>query len=99
MSLLVNLDPFFNNADSKGEYDLCEWKILSDGGNRWKVETDCPGSASLPDEVLLLTGGQCKSFATSYGWCEREQVIDLLKEGFSEEMLDCLQPIIFVSEW
>eukprot|EP00057_Strongylocentrotus_purpuratus_P005703 XP_003731589.1 PREDICTED: F-box only protein 6 isoform X1 [Strongylocentrotus purpuratus] len=94
-----NLIKNSSGQDSKGEFDLCEWKILSDGGERWKVETDCPGSARLPDEVLLLTGGQYKSFATSYGWCEREQVIDLLEEGFSEEMLDCLQPIIFVSEW
>ncbi|XP_063965393.1 F-box only protein 6-like [Lytechinus pictus] len=94
-----NLIKNCSGQDSPGEHDLKHWTILSNGGERWKIETGCHGSDRLPDEVLRLNGGKDKSFATSYGWCEREQVIDLVKEGFSEEMLDRMKPTIFVSEW
>ena len=97
--MLPHLVPFSPFSDSVDEYDISHWELLSNGGNRWKVETDCPGSGALPEELLNLAGGNHSSFATSYGWCEREQVIDLLAEGIPESILDGLRPAIFVSEW
>ena len=64
------------------------------------METEHNGSDPLPDDVLRLTGNESFNFATSYGWCSMEQVVDLLEEGVSLELLDGPdQPDIVVSEW
>ncbi|XP_070619839.1 F-box only protein 27-like [Erythrolamprus reginae] len=38
-------------------------------------------------------------FASTYWWCEKEQVIDLLKEGLWPDLMDTFQPDIVVSDW
>ena len=88
-----------SSTDSTNEHDIALWHVMNNGGHRWKVETNCPGSGTLPEELLRLSGGKPNSFATSFGWCEREQVIDLVAEGFPETILDELRPAVFVSEW
>ncbi|XP_072039827.1 F-box only protein 6-like [Amphiura filiformis] len=76
------------------------WNILENGGNYWKVEKDHGGSDDLPEEALALSNNVSYNFATSYGWCSMEQIIDLTKEGVSEELLDGeIQPDIVVTEW
>ncbi|XP_013927197.1 PREDICTED: F-box only protein 27-like [Thamnophis sirtalis] len=52
----------------------------------WKVE-----------EYLGAEDQTC--FASSSKWCQKEQVIDLLKEGFWLDLLDTYQPDIVVSDW
>ena len=74
------------------------WKITENGGHRWKVETDTCGAEPLPEEVLALSNNESYNFVTSFEWCSMEQTIDLVKEGFSEELLDA-QPDILVTEW
>ncbi|XP_015744026.1 F-box only protein 27-like, partial [Python bivittatus] len=32
-------------------------------------------------------------------WCQKYQTIDLLKEGFWQDLLDVYQPDVFVSDW
>lgn len=53
--------------------------------------------------VLIGTPTGCFAtsgcWATSYGHCAKEQVIDLLKAGCSESVLDNIRPPIKVSEW
>ena len=62
------------------------------------METGKCGAEPLPEEVLALSNTKSYNFVTSYHWCSMEQTIDLVKEGFSEEMLDA-QPDVFVAEW
>ncbi|XP_013395682.1 F-box only protein 6 isoform X2 [Lingula anatina] len=38
-------------------------------------------------------------WATSYGWCVKHQLIDLLKEGCTGAVLDQIKPDIYISEW
>ena len=96
---IFNLFLFCFIADSTNEFDIKHWNVLKNGGQKWKVETDCPGSGALPYQLLGLSGGKRTNFATSHAWCEREQVIDLIREGIPEKVLDDLRPPIFVSEW
>ena len=38
-------------------------------------------------------------WVASYGWCVKEQTIDLLQEGCDKDVLDGIKPRIVVSEW
>ncbi|XP_040182254.1 F-box only protein 2-like [Rana temporaria] len=77
-----------------GEEEFDFWEIGVNGGDGWKVE-EAPGDcgASFPDD------GVQKYFASSFEWCSKSQLIDLVAEGFSEEVLDNEQPNIVVSDW
>lgn len=76
-----------------GEEELEHWEEVEHGGDGWKVE-ELPGDcgAAYPSD------GIAKYFATSFECCSKTQVIDLLNEGFTEEVLDA-QPNIVVSDW
>ncbi|XP_001600314.2 F-box only protein 6 [Nasonia vitripennis] len=74
-----------------------DWTIVNDGGDGWKVENPPVGVPALPDDPVF-EGKQC-CFVTSYDRCCKQQTIDLLDEGFTEYLLDNLQPTIKVSEW
>ncbi|KAG9481902.1 F-box only protein 2 [Eleutherodactylus coqui] len=76
-----------------GEEELEHWEDVEHGGDGWKVE-EVPGDcgAAFPSD------GICKYFATSFECCSKTQVIDLLKEEYTAEMLDA-QPKIVVSDW
>ena len=62
------------------------------------MEAAVCGSEPLPEEVLALSNNKHYNFVTSFEWCSMEQTIDLVKEGFSEELLDS-QPNILITEW
>ncbi|XP_063799955.1 F-box only protein 2-like isoform X2 [Pseudophryne corroboree] len=74
--------------------ELAFWEDVENGGDGWKVE-DLPGDngAEFPSDEVK------KYFASSFGWCSKSQVIDLLSEGYTEEILDTNQPNIVVSDW
>ncbi|XP_075183256.1 F-box only protein 2-like [Anomaloglossus baeobatrachus] len=74
-----------------GEEGLKHWEDVQHGGDGWKVE-------ALPGDNMANFPFQGKFFATSFELCSKSQVIDLLKEGYTEEKLDA-QPHIVVSEW
>ena len=66
------------------------------GGNKWDVEKAIPVQNT---QLLAENGGSSKNYITSYEWCCRQQILDLLKLGFAPAILDTLQPVIEVSEW
>ncbi|XP_073441149.1 F-box only protein 2 isoform X1 [Dendrobates tinctorius] len=76
-----------------GEEDLEHWEVVENGGDEWKVE-DLPGDCGAP----FPSDGVSKYFVTSFELCKKSQLIDLLQEGFTEEVLDA-QPNIVVSDW
>ncbi|XP_055966920.1 F-box only protein 6 [Sorex fumeus] len=76
------------------EEGLASWKIDENGGDEWKVET-MPG-----DYVKEFPNDQVKKyFATSYELCLKSQLVDLIAEGYWEELLDQYRPDIVVKDW
>ncbi|XP_071855357.1 F-box only protein 6-like [Apostichopus japonicus] len=95
-------EPFSRNLikNPSGNDNFKHWKKLQDGGDKWLVEKDKgAGSGEKPPELLAIADGKPCNFATSYGWCCKCQVVDLVQEGFEEEMLDRLQPPLKVGDW
>uniref|UniRef100_A0A1E1X7R7 Putative a receptor for ubiquitination targets n=1 Tax=Amblyomma aureolatum TaxID=187763 RepID=A0A1E1X7R7_9ACAR len=68
------------------------WQIIENGGDGWKYEENPDGTDALP-----LEKQGC--FATSYGPCTKQQVINLVSEGILPVILDNYKPDIEVSEW
>ncbi|XP_035237113.1 uncharacterized protein LOC118207545 isoform X5 [Anguilla anguilla] len=66
------------------------WQILENGGDEWSIE---PLSETRPD------GTATKYFVTSYSSCKKYQLIDLVKEGYSQSFMDEIQPDIVISDW
>ncbi|XP_073692952.1 uncharacterized protein [Garra rufa] len=65
------------------------WKIIRSGGDCWVIEEN---RKPIPDTVTSC-------FATSYGLCLKQQLIDLNKEGYSDTFMDQVQPHIKISDW
>ena len=66
------------------------------GGNQWSIEA----CIDPRNKQLLKENNQSNNnYVTSYEWCCREQVITLSKCGFTDEIMDTIQPAIIVSEW
>lgn len=70
------------------------WIIERNGGEGWVIERPPSGTPHLPEEPDFEKGQHC--FVTSYDTCEKRQTINLINEGFSDKMLDNLQPTIEV---
>ncbi|XP_029475712.1 F-box only protein 27-like [Rhinatrema bivittatum] len=84
-------EPFARNLlrNPCGTEQFQHWK-LQHGGDRWSVENN----------RSHLEGAKAQScFVTSFNWCIKWQVIDLLKEGLWEKLLDHHQPEILVTDW
>ncbi|OAD59099.1 F-box only protein 6 [Eufriesea mexicana] len=93
--------PFERNLiqNHSGEYGTQKyWKIISEGGDRWKVENPPTNVVPLPNNEPVFEGKQF-CFVTSYRSCTKIQIIDLEVEGLTSYVLDNLQPPIVVSEW
>ncbi|RVE72418.1 hypothetical protein OJAV_G00042740 [Oryzias javanicus] len=76
-----------------GEEDLESWELVENGGNGWIVE-DMPGDCGPDfenDEVK-------KYFVTSFEWCSKKQVIDLLAEDYTTDELNT-EPEVTVEDW
>ncbi|XP_053547428.1 F-box only protein 2 [Bombina bombina] len=80
--------------NSCADADLEFWEDVKCGGDGWNIE-ELPGDngQDFPTEEVK------KYFASSFEWCSKAQVIDLLNEGYWEELLDTDQPNIVVSDW
>ncbi|XP_076022612.1 F-box only protein 6-like isoform X2 [Genypterus blacodes] len=74
----------------RAEGGLREWKIVENGGDKWKVE-----GIKLPHPNEAVKN----IFATSYHMCTKSQLIDLVKEGYTRSFLDQFQPDIKISDW
>ncbi|KAG8222987.1 hypothetical protein J437_LFUL002710 [Ladona fulva] len=85
-----------------GQDNFQYWKIMMNGGDGWSVEGVPIGVNPLPkteegnDNPDFGKNTGC--FATGGDMCLKEQLIDLLEEGFTESELDS-QPLIQISEW
>lgn len=80
----TNLPPFRSRRD-KG------------GGNQWTTENWIKKDTDIG--VLEDNNGCLQNYVTSYGWCSRDQLIDLARFGFAGEIMDEVRPAIAVSEW
>ncbi|XP_016836827.1 F-box only protein 6 isoform X1 [Nasonia vitripennis] len=106
--------PFEKNLikNHSGELGLnAHWTVTASGGNGWKVEAPPHGVPPLPDDPVFEDKVYC--FVTSFYVnpssrhaqnvdilsCHKFQIVDLIKEGFAEYLLDNFQPKIKVSEW
>ncbi|RVE72417.1 hypothetical protein OJAV_G00042730 [Oryzias javanicus] len=76
-----------------GEDDLKFWELVDNEGDGWKVE-DMQGD----DGQDIRDGEVKKYFATSFDFCSKKQVIDLLTEDYTSEQLDA-QPEVTVEDW
>lgn len=84
-----------NHSGQKNLSSDRDWTIISDGGDGWTVESPPAGVPPLPEDPVF-NGINC-CFVTSYGKCWKQQIVDLVKEGLSEYVLDNWQPPIKVS--
>lgn len=87
-----NLVKNWNAADG-----FNHWTITGNDGDGFAVE---PNNCSYSNPVSSIGVSGCSNcWATSFGWCEKFQTIDLLVEGCTRETLDQLKPTIKISEW
>ena len=94
---ICNGMPFYKNLvkNHSGEHGLYKnWLISKNGGDGWGVEFKPKAVKSLPNNSVFE--GKTFCFVTSFSKCWKEQVINLLDEGFTEYVLDYLQPTIKV---
>lgn len=76
--------------NTKAEEKFNYWQIVSNGGDRWKIEAPM---AQHPNEAVK------KIFVTSYGMCLKLQLIDLQSEGYNSIFMDQYQPAIKITDW
>lgn len=74
----------------EGEY----WRYNNSPRCRWIIECPPVGVPALPNEPEFEN--KQHSYVTSYTSISKDQIIDLLNEGFSENILDHIQPPIEV---
>ncbi|XP_075392301.1 F-box only protein 17 isoform X2 [Tenrec ecaudatus] len=75
--------------NSCGERGFRGWEV-EHGGNGWAVEKN----------VILVPGAPSQTcFVTSFEWCFKRQVVDLVMEGVWQELLDSAQIEICVADW
>lgn len=71
----------------------------SGGGNHWIVEKKEFINPETDADLVEENNGSVDNYATSYGWCCREQVVRLADVGLTDKIMDEIQPDIEVSEW
>eukprot|EP00069_Balaena_mysticetus_P003028 bmy_16334T0 len=65
------------------------WEV-EHGGNGWAVEKN----------LILVPGAPSQTcFVTSFEWCFKRQLVDLVMEGVWQELLDSSQMEICVADW
>lgn len=69
------------------------------GGNRWSIESNINQNHPQNKQLMVDNNKSTQNYVTSYQWCCREQVITLANHGFMDDIMDIVQPTIFVSEW
>lgn len=89
----------FNDQDWEIESESVDlrsnWNVIYDGGHHWAVESPPVGVPPLPQDPVFKETNHC--FVTSFGLCWKEQIIDLIKEGASDYLMDKIQPTIKVT--
>uniref|UniRef100_A0A8C3I0R2 F-box protein 27 n=1 Tax=Chrysemys picta bellii TaxID=8478 RepID=A0A8C3I0R2_CHRPI len=90
-SRICVLEPFGRNLvrNPCGQDQFSHWQV-EHGGNGWNVEENLCPVEGAPAQTC---------FVSSFQWCVKSQMVDLLEEGLWEELLDNYQPEIYVSDW
>ncbi|KAL2763257.1 F-box only protein 17 isoform 2, partial [Daubentonia madagascariensis] len=65
------------------------WEV-EHGGNGWAVEKNLTLVPGAPSQTC---------FVTSFEWCFKRQLVDLVMEGVWQELLDSAQIEICVADW
>ncbi|HEY9422135.1 MAG TPA: hypothetical protein VIW92_12030 [Thermoanaerobaculia bacterium] len=81
--------PYFDNLLTNPNGDagnLSGWTLTANGGDGWAVDTGYHQNETADN-----------GFLTSYEWAQREQIVDLLSQGFTPDLLEA-QPPIIISE-
>uniref|UniRef100_A0A8C5QFD3 F-box protein 2 n=1 Tax=Leptobrachium leishanense TaxID=445787 RepID=A0A8C5QFD3_9ANUR len=77
-----------------GEEGFEFWDEIQNEGDGWNIE-ELPGDCGME----FPTEGVQKYYASSFEWCSKSQLIDLLQEGYCEELMDVEQPHIMINDW
>ncbi|XP_074170459.1 F-box only protein 17 isoform X5 [Rhinolophus sinicus] len=75
--------------NSCGEQGFRGWEV-EHGGNGWAVEKNLTLVPGAPSQTC---------FVTSFEWCFKRQLVDLVMEGVWQELLDSAQIEICVADW
>ncbi|XP_034341729.1 F-box only protein 17 [Arvicanthis niloticus] len=75
--------------NSCGEQGFRGWEV-EHGGNGWAVEKNLTLVPGAPSQTC---------FVTSFEWCFKRQLVDLVKEGMWQELLDSAQIEICIADW
>ncbi|ELK12847.1 F-box only protein 17 [Pteropus alecto] len=75
--------------NSCGEQGFRGWEV-EHGGNGWAVEKNLTVVPGAPSQTC---------FVTSFEWCFKRQLVDLVMEGMWQELLDSAQIEICVADW
>ncbi|XP_017362049.1 F-box only protein 17 isoform X3 [Cebus imitator] len=83
--------PFGRNLifNSCGEQGFRGWEV-EHGGNGWAIEKNLTLVPGAPSQTC---------FVTSFEWCFKRQLVDLVMEGVWQELLDSAQIEICVADW
>ncbi|PNI94955.1 T0106460 isoform 1, partial [Pan troglodytes] len=72
-----------------GEEGFRGWEV-EHGGNGWAIEKNLTPVPGAPSQTC---------FVTSFEWCSKRQLVDLVMEGVWQELLDSAQIEICVADW
>ncbi|XP_074242489.1 F-box only protein 17 isoform X2 [Saimiri boliviensis] len=83
--------PFGRNLifNSCGEQGFRGWEV-GHGGSGWAIEKNLTLVPGAPSQTC---------FVTSFEWCFKRQLVDLVMEGVWQELLDSAQIEICVADW
>lgn len=77
---------------------LKHWTIVLNGGDRWAIENPPVGCDPLPEHITEFESHN-SCFSTSFSECKKQQTIALKEHGFTDKIMDEIQPDIEISEW
>uniref|UniRef100_A0A8D0GVM8 FBA domain-containing protein n=1 Tax=Sphenodon punctatus TaxID=8508 RepID=A0A8D0GVM8_SPHPU len=73
--------------------------VPTDAFLHWEVEHG-GGGGNVEENRCPLEGAEAQTcFVSSFQWCTKLQLVDLLKEGLWVDLLDTYQPEIYIFDW
>jgi len=83
-SVSFNLDFCFAGGVNDG------WRIVRDGGDRWRVETEPAGCDALPPDPFF--GNVYSAFVSSFEWSSKTTLVDLWAVGLTPPVMAASLP-------
>lgn len=86
-------------GEQAGESEVQPSTVHTEGFRGWEVEHGGNGWA-VEKNLTLVPGAPSQTcFVTSFEWCFKRQLVDLVMEGIWQELLDSAQIEICVADW